>query len=140
MVASTFKKNLSPILKKKSVLIWVLNKQRCLRLRLLFRWLWDREDLFYTTILDPNKSFLFVARFSMLISIFLLLESLDIRKFVPTAWSDILNFSNKRHCLFRNFWNIGKQISIFRVEVIMQFLGERFLVRMLAQLLALHIS
>lgn len=33
-----------------------------------------------------------MAKFSMLILIFLLLERLDLRKFVHTAWSEILNF------------------------------------------------
>lgn len=56
--------------------------------------MWDGEDHyhFYGIILDPNQTFLFMVKSEMLISIFLFLERLDIRKFVHTTWGEILDF------------------------------------------------
>jgi len=94
--------------------------------------LWYGEDncQFYGLILNSKQTFLVMVKFATLISISLLFERLDRREFIQSAESEIFNFLIRAIVFYINFSNVGTQISIFRVEGLIQSLGERFLVRM----------
>lgn len=63
----------------------------------------ENHYLFYCLILDPKQTFLVMIKFATLISISLLFERLDVRKFIRSARSEILNFLIRAGFFNRNF-------------------------------------